>query len=55
MAYLRPDGRAKVTFGTSYPMITPAKPLEGLDGLGLADETRELFLHGNARRVFRPE
>lgn len=45
-------GRRKVLFGTNHPMIPPAQALEGLDELGLDDETRELFLGGNARRVF---
>jgi predicted TIM-barrel fold metal-dependent hydrolase len=51
--YLRAHGRAKVLFGSNHPMIVPAKALEGLDALGLDAETRELFLAGNARRVFR--
>jgi predicted TIM-barrel fold metal-dependent hydrolase len=51
--YLRGRGRRKVLFGSNYPMITPAKALEHLDDLGLDDEARELFLAGNARRVFR--
>jgi predicted TIM-barrel fold metal-dependent hydrolase len=50
--FLRGHGRGKVLFGTNYPMIAPAKALEGIDGLGLDDETRGLFLAGNARRVF---
>jgi hypothetical protein len=41
-----------VLFGTNWPMIAPAKALEGLDGLGLDDEARAAFLHGNARRVY---
>jgi uncharacterized protein len=45
-------GRRKVLFGTNFPMIGHARALEGLDGLGLDDEVRELFLGGNARRVF---
>ncbi|HEU4658826.1 MAG TPA: amidohydrolase family protein [Capillimicrobium sp.] len=45
-------GRRKVLFGTNYPMIQPAQALEGLGDLGLDDETCELFLGGNARRVF---
>ena len=52
VGYLRGHGRRKVLFGTNYPMITPEKALAGLDELGLDDETRELFLAGNARRVF---
>jgi predicted TIM-barrel fold metal-dependent hydrolase len=45
-------GRRKVLFGTNYPMIMPQHALDGLDELGLDDEARELFLGGNARRVF---
>ncbi|MFE7927599.1 amidohydrolase family protein [Streptomyces sp. NPDC057456] len=50
--YLRGRGRRKVLFGTNYPMITPAQALEHLDQLELDEEARELFLSGNARRVF---
>jgi hypothetical protein len=39
-------------FGTNYPMLTPRRCLAGLDELGLDDDTRALFLCGNARRVF---
>ena len=51
--YLRGHGQSKVLFGTNYPMITPAKALEGLEQLGLDAETQALFLGGNAQRVFR--
>jgi predicted TIM-barrel fold metal-dependent hydrolase len=51
--YMRAHGRRKVLFGTNYPMIAPAKALEGLDALGLDAEARELFLAGNAQRVFK--
>ncbi|WP_369174403.1 amidohydrolase family protein [Streptomyces sp. R28] len=50
--YLRGRGRHKVLFGSNYPMITPSRALEHLDVLNLDEETRELFLYGNARRVF---
>jgi len=50
--YLRGHGRGKVLFGTNYPMITPAKALQGLADLGLDEPCRALFLGGNARRVF---
>lgn len=50
--YLRGHGRRKVLFGTNYPMILPAKALEGLDALGLDGEAKALFLGGNAARVF---
>jgi predicted TIM-barrel fold metal-dependent hydrolase len=51
--FLRGNGAAKVLFGTNYPMITPAKALEGLDELGLGEAQREAFLGGNAERVFK--
>lgn len=50
--YLKARGRHKVMFGTNYPMMTPARALERLDDLGLTAETRDAFLHANARRVF---
>ncbi len=54
LAYMRTaSGRRKVLFGSNYPMIAPAKALDGLQQLGLDDETRELYLHENTRRVFR--
>ncbi len=52
VAYLKTHGRAKVMFGSNWPMIAPAKALEGLDGLGLDTATRADFLAGNAARVF---
>lgn len=45
------SGRRKVMFGTNYPMIAPSQALSGIDDLGLDDETRGLFLAGNAKRV----
>ena len=51
--YMKSNGKTKVLFGTNYPMITPRKCLEGLDALGLDEETKHLFLYGNANRVFR--
>jgi predicted TIM-barrel fold metal-dependent hydrolase len=50
--YLRGHGRRKVMFGTNYPMVTAGQALRELDTLALDDEARELFLDGNARRVF---
>jgi uncharacterized protein len=50
--YLRGHGRRKILFGSNYPMLMPAECLKGLDGLELDEETRGLFLAGNARRVF---
>jgi predicted TIM-barrel fold metal-dependent hydrolase len=51
--YLKSRGRRKVLFGSNYPMIRPAKALADLDGLGLDDEARSLFLAGNAKRAFK--
>jgi predicted TIM-barrel fold metal-dependent hydrolase len=52
VAYMKTrSGRRKVLFGTNYPMILPADSLEGLNDLGLDEETRDLYLGGNARRV----
>jgi predicted TIM-barrel fold metal-dependent hydrolase len=44
-------GRRKVLFGTNFPMIGHAQALDGIDALGLDDETRALYLSGNARRL----
>ena len=45
------SGRRKVMFGTNYPMILPQHALQDLDTLGLDEETRGLFLAGNAQRL----
>lgn len=50
--YLRGPGRTRVMFGTNWPMISPQRCLAHLDALDLDAEARELFLGGNARRVF---
>ena len=50
--FIAGDGRRKVMFGSNYPMILPHKALAHLDSLGLDAEARELFLSGNAKRVF---
>jgi predicted TIM-barrel fold metal-dependent hydrolase len=52
VSFMRGHGRHKVLFGTNYPMIMPGDALKGLDDLGLDEEVREAFLHGNAERVF---
>lgn len=45
------SGRRKVMFGTNFPMLDHSQALEGIDDLGLDDETRDLYLGGNARRL----
>ena len=52
IAFMRAHGRGKVMFGTNYPMIMPAKALDGLSELGLDEEAEALFLSGNAKAVF---
>ena len=46
------SGARKVLYGSNYPMIMPQAALAELDSLGLDEQTRELYLGGNARRVF---
>jgi predicted TIM-barrel fold metal-dependent hydrolase len=53
ISYMARHGRTKVMFGTNWPMIPPKKALEGLDEVGLDEEAHELFLSGNAARVFK--
>lgn len=45
-------GRHKVLFGSNFPMLTQTQCLTDLHTLELDDETRHLYLDGNARRVF---
>jgi len=53
VAFMRGRGARKAMFGTNYPMLTAAACLEGLESIGLGTEATELFLHENARRVFK--
>lgn len=50
--FMRGHGRGKVLFGSNYPMIMPAKALEGLDRLELPGDVQSAFLERNAKRVF---
>lgn len=50
--FMRGRGRTRVLFGSNYPMLTPATCLKRLTELGLTAEATELYLGGNARRVF---
>ncbi|MEM6661657.1 MAG: amidohydrolase family protein [Pseudomonadota bacterium] len=50
--YLRAHGRRKVMFGTNYPMIAHDKALKGIEELNLDAEAQDLFLSGNAARIF---
>jgi predicted TIM-barrel fold metal-dependent hydrolase len=54
VAYMKTNsGRRKVLFGSNHPMIAPQKALEDLPALALDEETQELYLDANARRVFK--
>jgi uncharacterized protein len=53
VAWMKGIGKSRVMFGTNWPMLSPRKCLEGLSRLGLSDEQSEMFLSGNARRVFK--
>jgi len=53
--FMRGRGSKKVLFGTNYPMLTPSACLEGVGALGLSKEAEQLFLSGNAARVFKLE
>lgn len=53
VAFMRGHGAKKVLFGTNYPMIFPQKALEHIDRLDLSDDAKDLFLGGNAKRVFK--
>ncbi len=50
--FMKTNGKTKVLFGTNFPMITPQKALEHLDTLELDEETKKLFLAGNALKIF---
>ena len=50
--YLRGHGRHKVLFGSNHPAWPAADCLKDLAHLQLDDQTADLFLHGNAERVF---
>lgn len=50
--FLKGHGAGKVLFGTNYPMMPPEQALKGFDALGLDEARAEMFLAGNAKRVF---
>jgi predicted TIM-barrel fold metal-dependent hydrolase len=47
------SGSRKVLFGTNYPMIPHHSALEGIEHLGLTEDTMQLYLEGNAARIFQ--
>jgi predicted TIM-barrel fold metal-dependent hydrolase len=51
--FMRGRGAKRVMFGTNYPMLTASACLEGMQELGLGEQAEQLFLSGNAQRVFK--
>lgn len=51
--YMKRHGKKKVLFGTNYPMLTAERCLEDLNTLNLDKEVTSLFLHENAKRIFK--
>eukprot|EP00928_Gymnodinium_smaydae_P037254 TRINITY_DN25894_c0_g1_i1.p1 TRINITY_DN25894_c0_g1~~TRINITY_DN25894_c0_g1_i1.p1 ORF type:complete len:290 (+),score=22.80 TRINITY_DN25894_c0_g1_i1:73-942(+) len=51
--YIKGRGRARVMFGSNFPMIQHALLSQQLDTLKLSDEVKKLYLIENAKRVFK--
>ena len=51
--FMRGRGAKRVMFGSNYPMLTASACLEGMKELGLSERAEQLFLSGNAERVFK--
>ena len=51
--YLDSYGRAKVLFGTDWPVIDPERAVREIDTLGLRPESHSALMRDNALRVFR--
>ncbi len=52
LRFVKAEGKTRVMFGTNWPMLGPARCLAKLDALALEEETKALFLNGNARRIY---
>jgi len=50
---IKSEGKTRIMFGTNWPMLSPERCLTGLDALKLEEKTTRLFLHDNAKRVFK--
>lgn len=44
-------GADKILFGSDYPLLSPGRLLKDIRSLGLPEETAQLILSGNARRL----
>jgi predicted TIM-barrel fold metal-dependent hydrolase len=48
-------GAERVLFGSDYPLLTPRRLLDEIETLDLAEESKNLLLAGNARRLLGVE
>lgn len=53
LQFMNTYGKHKVLFGTNFPQLQFDRCIAQVEKLGLSDETKTLFLRGNAERVFR--
>jgi predicted TIM-barrel fold metal-dependent hydrolase len=53
VSLMKNEGKSRIMFGTNWPMLSPARCLQGLANLGLDEKTKNLFLRENAQRVFK--
>ncbi|MEK7352917.1 MAG: amidohydrolase family protein, partial [Chloroflexota bacterium] len=44
-------GADKSLFGSDYPLLAPSRLLKEINALGLPEETKNLILSGNAKRL----
>ena len=44
-------GADKILFGSDYPLLAPSRLLKEINALGLPEETKNLILSGNAKRL----
>ena len=51
--YLDSYGRAKVLFGTDWPVIDPERAVDEIAELGLRAQSHAALMRDNALRVFR--
>ncbi len=51
--FLRSYGRRKCIWASDWPILTFESAFDGIDGLELSDEVKQLFLHDNAVTAFK--
>lgn len=50
--FMKGPGRGRVMFGTNWPMLSPAKCLSGIEGLGLSEMELNAYKAETAKKVF---